>query len=585
MKNIILFLSVLLMFSACREDQDVVVNTPNVDPPKIKINSSVLGSVVNDQGDVVPDALVQYGDISTMTDEYGVFSFKNTDLYQDGTFISVAKDGFFTGSRRFYPVLNETSHIKIELLTKTIVGNFSGTNGGNIADQGVNIQFSPNAIVNDNTGNAYTGEVSVAMAWLDPSLQATFDQMPGDLTGVREDGTVSGLSSYGMIGVELIGSGGEALQIKSGETATITMTVPISLQASAPASIPLWHFDEAAGTWIEEGSAELVNNQYIGEVSHFSFWNCDAPYPLINLSGVYTSQGVEMENMLIEVEVISNGTMGSGYTNSEGRFSGKVPADEALRVRAYDYCNVLVYSSGSLGPFNQDWELFPQEVSFTSDIITVTGEVTNCNGDAVTDSYAIIDFGGGINTTISSDANNMFEGSFQNCQGSATVFGVDLSNDLISAGTVVNFVGDQDLGELEACDVFIEERFIADYLGSKWDTTIGDTIAFAYSDVVIDLGGGVFKHIYEVSVFDWITTENNTGNLLYTDGDATGTFEIEFESEGFSVSSEGPASILVQGNEEYLKYEATSTDITITDSTLYDPAITEVIFDIVFKLQ
>ena len=591
MKNLILFLSLVLMFSACRDDQDVMNTTPNVDPPKIKINSSVLGSVVNLEGDGVSDALVRYGNLSTFTDDFGVFSFKNVDLYQDGTYITVSKDGFFEGSRRFYPVLNETSHIKVQMLPKTIVGNFSATNGGVINSQGVNIQFSENAIVNQNTGNSYNGDVTVVMAWLDPTLQETFDQMPGDLTGIREDGSVSGLTSYGMIGVELIASNGDELQIKTGETASITMTVPVSLQSSAPASIPLWHFDEVAGIWVEEGSAELVNNQYIGEVSHFSFWNCDAPYPLVNLSGVFTSQGIEMENMLVEVEVVSNGSMGSGYTNSEGRFSGKVPADEALKVRAYDYCGQLVFGGPTIGPFGQDWEMNPQEVAFTSDIITVTGEVTNCNGDNVNESYAVVDYGGGIKTVISSDANNMFEGSFQNCQGSATVYGVDLTNDLISAGVVVDFVGDEDLGELEACDSFVSERFVAEFVGSTWNSiTRPDTVMFTYNETVFDIGGGIFKYLYDITVIDWITGESITSTLLYKPADAgsgikTGSLSMEFPAYGFSVAASEDVVELSQGAENYLKYQVTTTDITITDSTIFDPAITEVAFDIVLKLN
>ncbi len=58
-----------------------------------------------------------------------------------------------------------------------------------------------------------------------------------------------------MAAVELTGTSGELLQIATGKKATLTLSIPSSLAASAPATIPLWFFDEAKGLWKEE--AEL----------------------------------------------------------------------------------------------------------------------------------------------------------------------------------------------------------------------------------------------------------------------------------------------------------------------------------------
>jgi hypothetical protein len=35
----------------------------------------------------------------------------------------------------------------------------------------------------------------------------------------------------------------------------------------------LWSFDEAKGLWKEEGQAIKTGSNYVGDVSHFSFWN------------------------------------------------------------------------------------------------------------------------------------------------------------------------------------------------------------------------------------------------------------------------------------------------------------------------
>ena len=74
--------------------------------------------------------------------------------------------------------------------------------------------------------------------------------------------------------------------------ADIVMPVPSEILNSAPATIPLWHFDEDLGSWVEEGQATLVNGEYVGQVSHFSFWNYDVPSNFIHLSGSIFNIGV-----------------------------------------------------------------------------------------------------------------------------------------------------------------------------------------------------------------------------------------------------------------------------------------------------
>lgn len=101
--------------------------------------------------------------------------------------------------------------------------------------------------------------------------------MPGDLRGISTDGSLKTLTTYGMAAVELTGALGELLQIAPGQKASLTMPIPVAILSNAPATIPLWSFDEAKGLWKEEGQAIKTGSNYVGDVSHFSFWNCDVP--------------------------------------------------------------------------------------------------------------------------------------------------------------------------------------------------------------------------------------------------------------------------------------------------------------------
>ena len=129
------------------------------------------------------------------------------------------------------------------------------------------------------TGQAYSGVVSVIMKHLDPSDATTVDKMPGMLLAQNSNGEERVLESYGMMNIELRGAASQKLQLST--TAQIEMPISTSQLASAPATIPLWHFDETLGYWKEEGSATKQGTKYIGTVSHFSWWNCDAQFPTV----------------------------------------------------------------------------------------------------------------------------------------------------------------------------------------------------------------------------------------------------------------------------------------------------------------
>ena len=146
------------------------------------------------------------------------------------------------------------------------------------------LHFLANGIVSGN-GNAYTGEVIVTakrIATDDPRLT---DLMPGGLIAMDAEGATRVLGTIGMVAVELRSSAGEELNLANGSKATVLFQVADDQLVNAPSEIPLWYFDEDRGLWIEEGIATLQNGSYIGEVAHFSFWNCDAPFPLIHLCG------------------------------------------------------------------------------------------------------------------------------------------------------------------------------------------------------------------------------------------------------------------------------------------------------------
>ena len=156
---------------------------------------------------------------------------------------------------------------------------------------GASVTVPANAFVNASTGAAATGAATVKLTPWDISsidLQA----MPGNGLAQDASGNLVNLISAGMMSVEFFDAAGNKLQVASGKAATIQMDLPqgtTSIGGTAMvvgAAIPMWHFDEAQGLWIEEGTGYVVATDtglaVQAIVSHFSSWNWDIPIPPID---------------------------------------------------------------------------------------------------------------------------------------------------------------------------------------------------------------------------------------------------------------------------------------------------------------
>lgn len=451
-----IILSITFLFiTSCQKEADGPTNTP---PPALdaeKVNASVQGNVVDENNIPIVGATVTSGSKTTTTDRYGSFRFNNISLSKNNGYVKVSKSGYFVGSRSFLTTAGRTHTVRIKLLTKTNTGSFAGSAGGTINLTGGAKLIMPADAVTDASGSPYTGTVNVAMKWLDPTSNELPYTMPGDLRGITTTGEERGLESFGMLGVELTGSGGQALKVATGKTAELTFPIPAGIAAAAPATIDLWHFDETNGRWKQEGQATKTGSNYIAQVSHFSFWNCDAPFPLVDvcMTIVDPVHGSPLNNVQVRIKR-PNGSYGYGRTDSLGNLCGKIPANEALVLEILDQCgNVL--TSQNIGPFSSNTSIGTINVSIPAPSnLTITGTIQNCSNANVTSGAAIIYTGGGHTYNIPV-INGNFSLTVLNCAGTTinySVLPVDLT--AMQQGAPVTGSGTSgsvNVGTLQAC--------------------------------------------------------------------------------------------------------------------------------------
>jgi len=585
---------IVLMFAtmsiqSCRKDGDIFEVTPPtiINPTEFGTNvqSSVIGTVVDENGEAIADATVTLNNLAASTDEFGVFQFKDQTMHSGGTYVKVEKDGFFHGSRKFYPTTESTSKVNIELMTMNEVAYFSSTSAEKVEFEGVEIEFDNNGIMNED-GSDYEGNVKVFAKYLDPTMLETLNQMPGDLTAIDENDQRVSLTSYGMVTVELRDDAGNKLQVKTGSTAEITMPVPTEIIASAPETIPLWHFDENQGTWIEEGEATLIDGQYIGEVSHFSYWNCDVPSDFIHLSGTIYNRNIPVAGVLVKITLENDNASGSGYTNFDGVFGGFVPKGETLVIEIFDQCGNLLQTEVA-GPYEEDTVLDPINLLITSQQVTLTGTVSSCDVELSDATYVLITQNGFTDIVFIND-DNTFEANIFYCQDGdeVTVGAQDPLNQVASPNSTFSIEGDVDVGTLELCEQALFDRIYFKYGDQQYIAGTFDTFSIAHSInfTIVNQMGEPDHILYDIATVNWLDGTTYLYTLTYIEGMPMQTVTMPVLAGGFNASGIATIQKVTQGGIEYLTAFGTLPNITITDSLIYDPSYTDLFFSVTIEL-
>ena len=267
-----LLVGMALLAVACSSDDKTTA--PGDDNPAV---GSVSGIVALAGGDVLEGVTVSLGNRTASTNEGGWFAFTDVPA-ASGVAVGFTMTGLLPSFRTVDVLAGQTTHLPdVELQpAETVI--LSGAAGGEAAasDGDGSASFPANAFVTG-TGAAYTGDVVVQIGVAVPGDADFYQVFPGGFEGETAGGTTVPFISYGFMGLSLEAGRGEPLFLADGIQAELSLRVASEDVSSAPATIPMWYFDEDRGIWVEEGEAVLQGNTYVGQVEHFTIWNWDLP--------------------------------------------------------------------------------------------------------------------------------------------------------------------------------------------------------------------------------------------------------------------------------------------------------------------
>jgi len=288
---------------------------------------SITGRIVDERYEPIADATISVGNSSVKSDARGRFVLKNIKLSGENAVVTITKAGFWKNVQRVHFFNQNEAPLTAMLEPLKVTNRFDATKGATISERGFFLTFPPNVIINEK-GQTYQGMVHLSLKRSFPNEEGFGLRMPGgDFSAIDANGQEKILVSYGFMSAEMQTPGGEKLRL-SGE-ATLEYYQPWEQNQTAPDSMPLWHFDETKGMWMEEGIARKVGPRYVGTVKHFSSWNCDVPAELATIKG----KVVDCHDNPIPFRIVRIGEI-TRLTDSTGNFETFVPQGISFNITA-----------------------------------------------------------------------------------------------------------------------------------------------------------------------------------------------------------------------------------------------------------
>jgi len=521
---ILIVIGLVLMLNSCRQDEDFIINDPQ-GPTNI---TDVVGRVIGENGESLSGVTLDIAAQRTISDENGFFSFENINLGESNVIHANRLDRFEVSKVLSNP--KDRNEVTIQLLEKEFVANVNTQKGGTIVFDGAEVEFPPFAFALNGTQFG-GGEVAIYAKRLNPEDISSISAIPGDLSAVNANNEDVQLASYSMLTLEMESIQGIKLELADDKEATITFPIDDNLLANAPSNIPLWHYDIETAKWMEEGQAELRNGAYVGKVSHFSWWNCDAPFPVVKMNvTIVDTNNKPIPSALVYLKVVGSGLTSYAYTDEDGFICGKVPQNESLQLIVTSDFECIDYNlTLDVGPLSEDTTLPDIEsdvhVSSTS---LLTANFQDCEQNELGSTYGYI-FNDQSSWIAYADENGNFSYPIPKCLTGFSLIIYDFENDTksITYEYPDGINEDTDIGTIMVCEENV--TFINITIDGN---TYSQEGVFAFGEVIQTMKFDTTSNL-ALSLFTALDTQDD----IFAEGDQMpSTFRLSVINDGATIN-------------------------------------------------
>ena len=569
MKKYYLIIPILaLMVGSCqKEGLDETNVTTIIRPSEEVITGSVTGYIVDENQVAVKDATVSHHEEMTLSDAEGKFTFTDIELYKDGSLLSVRKDGFFQGSKKFYAA--DDNVIQIQLSPKTFLSDTDASTGGRVDISEAFIVLPGGSYLAEGS-QLYDGKVNVYGQWINPADKDDSNEMPGDLTGYDVKGDFKAITCFSMLKVGIEDVSNREIDLPEDKSATINFPIPEELIKFAPEEISLWYFDELNGSWIEEGIAILDNDRYVGEVNRIAAWACGFPSPHVEISASLISDGDILASKKIKLLDTQTGYISYLTTNENGHFTTRIPLNSNLDLEVDHTCSNQPLSI-KLGIQSSSNELGLQNLPNTgSGMIQVKGVITDCIGANNLNAYLKVDIGGTKFMINTHDGEFDLPFSTSCSDSKISMVAIELENGYASEKLSHSITERIDLHEIPLCHS-VQSGYDFSFSHMNWADQLENEVRHSWT--VRTISSSNKKTIFNPRIVN--ENQNDivylSGAFVVIEGSNVVNYLLRCESQGFSIS--GTCEVLRESHDGFYSYRffnpSPDPEIDKTDSDIF----------------
>lgn len=591
-----LLIGMCMLFS-CEKDSAIQLQTEDIIPePTEKVYGTIHGLILDEQEQVVVSAEVFILEHSTQTDENGFFSLEGF-FPLAGTPIRVKKAGYFESNASILPSADGITKVNIILVEKRQT---ESTETGRIIhyqSDHTSVLF-PIDVFTHQDGSTYHGTVTINSQYFDPTHKTFTDSYPGVLKSKSIESSKL-LYPFSLVKIEAVDELERPVLLS--EAVEITMDIPTALLSEAPAQIPLWYLEEETGLWIQEGTAQLEEDTYVGTVTHLSNWVCALGLDYVLMSGQITKEGqpFPFADMGISYRV---GSRFPFTSDDRGNFSFPIIIGgeqynanyfETINLDVRSNCGNILFEEKNIPPPTDDFYRTIDVNSSTA--FTISGQVfCTMETELVANAYVLLQFDASKHQeVIPVDAQGRFEFVLEECGlSSVTLTGFDADNLQRSVPTQVST--SNTMVKLNVCEAPFQPKMTIDiegeapYIISNCALAIIDSVTFWHYQFVsidsfpnfpeaVDQTGTYTMDIFKPkneeplsnSLWRYVQPKNSQFDVPYSLAFGTFTYEILSETAD-KIIVQIPLGEEAPGNGGFISRNGNETQDVVKGSVLLE---------------
>lgn len=281
---------------------------------------TVSGTALNSStGAAASGVTVSVGSQTTTTNSQGAFTLSSVPA--GNAVVTLTSNNFAMQARPVTVASGATTSVDVQMVPVAATVAFTPSVGGTLSVPGSTASVTlPAGGMVTSSGAAPSGSGTARLTPINPTLDP--ELMPGTYQVVSGNGTAQ-IESFGAFDMTFSDAAGNALNLASGQSATIRIPVASRSGSTPPPTIPLMYFNPSTGLWVQEGTATLQgtapNQFYQGAVTHFSNWNADQIYNTSNITVcVRDSANQPVSGVRVTSDGIDYSGTASATTNAQG---------------------------------------------------------------------------------------------------------------------------------------------------------------------------------------------------------------------------------------------------------------------------